>query len=307
MKHLGTIGVLAALAVAGCYPKSAGDDLEEKLADQERRLAALEEGMADSRARMDAALESAEAKVAELQQVLEQATAVVTRNSADLGTEVVQLREQLQAVEGSLAELQNELGNTQRQIGEQQQAFDQQIRRFAQKAGVDMAVDASEVPDDKDAHYAAGRRAMEAGEHSQARALFREYVTRYPEDDHTDDAQYFIGKAYLEERRPANALGEFRRVITNYSRGDAVDDALYDMAEAFYQLHACTDAKAALEAITHPLIRERIAHILGSLVRRHVGRRAHVFFGRVHVCRRVRHILHHLLHILPGRRGRWSR
>ncbi len=243
------LGLTAALAFGGCYPKAKGDALEEKLAEQNERLAELESGIADTRQRMDAALETAETKVAELQEVLEQATAVVTRNSADLGTEVIQLREQLQAVEGSLAELQNELANTQRQMGEQQQAFDQQIRRFAQKAGVDMAVDDSQIPDGKDEHFAAGRRALEAGEHSQARALFREFIRRYPEDDQTDDAQYLVGKAYLLERRPANALGEFRRVITNYARGDAVDEALFDMADAFFQLHACTDAKAALEAL----------------------------------------------------------
>lgn len=240
---------LAGLALSGCYPKAKGVALEEKLAEQNQRLAELESGIADTRQRMDAALETAESKVAELQEVLEQATAVVTRNSADLGTEVIQLREQLQAVEGSLAELQNELQTTQRQMGEQQQAFDQQIRRFAQKAGVDMAVDESQIPDNADAHFAAGQTALGAGEHSQARALFREFIRRYPEDERADNAQYLVGKAYLVERRPANALGEFRRVISNYPRGDAVDEALFDMADAFFQLHACTDAKAALEAL----------------------------------------------------------
>jgi TolA-binding protein len=240
---------LGLLALVGCYPKAKGEALEEKLAEQNERLAELESGIADTRQRMDAALETAETKVAELQEVLEQATAVVTRNSADLGTEVIQLREQLQAVEGSLAELQNELQSTQRQMGEQQQAFDQQIRRFAQKAGVDMAVDESQIPDDADDHFAAAQQALGAGEHSQARALFREFIRRYPEDQRADNAQYLVGKAYLVERRPANALGEFRRVISNYARGDAVDEALFDMADAFFQLHACTDAKAALEAL----------------------------------------------------------
>ena len=263
--HSAPAAALAALALvgllAGCYPQAKGVELEDQAKDQERRLKALEEGIAQQRSRMSTALSEAEGKVAELQQVLEQATAVVTRNSADLGSEVIQLREQLQTVEGELAELRNDLQGTQRQMGEQQQQLDQEIRRFAQKAGVDMSLDDSQIPSDRSAHYQAGEQALQSGEHSKARALFRAYVERYREDDKADDAQYWVGKSYLQENRPANALGEFRRVISNYRTGDIMDRALFDMADAFYQLHACTDAKSTLQALiqSHPrssLVRE---------------------------------------------------
>jgi TolA-binding protein len=238
---------VAILVTAGCYSKSAGERLAREAADRERRIVSLEEGMSAERAAM-------ETKMAELERVLEQATSVVTRNSADIGTEVQRLREQIQVLEGEIAELRNELTSTQRALSEQQQEIDRRIQQFARKAGVDMPVDASQIPADPAEHFAAAQRAQQANDHSTARALYREYVSRYRDDARADDAQYAIGKTYLAEGRPASALAEFRKVIAEFRTGDVVDRALFEMAEAFYALHACTDARSALEALisAHP-------------------------------------------------------
>lgn len=245
---------LSAIAAVGCFPKGEGESLSRASALHEERLTSLETGMERERTQMQEALANAQTKVAELEAVLERATDVVTRNSADLGTDVIALREQLQAMEGTVAELQNELANTQRQIGEQQQEFDQRIQQFARKAGVDMPVDASQIPAGANDHFSAAYRAFQSGDHSQARALFRAFVERHGDNDNVDNAQYWIGKSYLEEGRPAGALGEFRRVLSSWPQGDAIDETLFDMGDAFFQLHACTDAKAALEALIsgHP-------------------------------------------------------
>ena len=51
------------------------------------------------------------------------------------------------------------------------------------------------------------------------------------------------------QNKPATALGEYRKVISNYPKSPAVDTALYGMADAFYRLHACSDAKGAVDAL----------------------------------------------------------
>lgn len=244
------LGLSLALAcAAACYSSSAGKALEETTTEHERRLVALENGIEAERRQITEALTRAQNKVAELETVLERATQVVTRNSADLGTEVHTLREQLQALEGQIAEVQNELQSTQRALAEQQSTLDTKIRQFARKAGVDMQLDESEIPQDRGQHWSAAERAFRDGQHSRARALFRAYLDRYESDDRADDAQYFIGKSYLEEGRPASAVGEFRRVIRDHRNGDVVDRTLFDMGDAFYRLHACTDARGAYEAL----------------------------------------------------------
>ena len=87
--------LISALMISfyGCYSKADGARLARSSEHHDDRLTALEQGMEEERLQMQTALESAQAKVVELEQVLERATQVVTRNSADLGTEVAQLRE----------------------------------------------------------------------------------------------------------------------------------------------------------------------------------------------------------------------
>ena len=241
-------GLMSVVAV-GCYSKADGTRLARQSEHHEERLTSLERGMEEERVQMQTALANAQTKVQQLETVLEQATDVVTRNSADLGTEVRDLREQLQIMEGTIAELRNDLTSTQRQIGEQQQRFDERFQQFARKSGVDMPVPDSEIPSDKDEHFTAAYRAYQQNEHSLSRALFRAYVERYGQDENADNALYWIGKSYLAENRPATALREFRRIIAEYRSGDAMDEALFDMGEAFWALHACTDARNAFDTL----------------------------------------------------------
>lgn len=249
MTRVFVLTLLSSLLAWGCYSKSAGKQLAREAEDRERRLAELENGMADQRRQIQESLASAEAKVAELEHVLERATEVVTRNSADLGTEVGQLRTTLATLEGQIAELRNELGATQRELSQQNAATQQRIKSFARKAGVDIELEASQVPQDKDAHFNAATTARDANDASLARALFREYARRYPEDDRTDNALHALAALYMQAGRPATALAEYRKIITRFRGGDMFNQTLYDMALAFYELHACTDARSALEAL----------------------------------------------------------
>lgn len=224
-----------AAAASGCWTSATrGDEFEH-------RIHELEEGSAKERAQFEEQLRIAKARVVELEKVLEQATQVVTRNSADLGLEIKQLREQIALLEGEIAELRNQ--NTQLQT-----TLGSRIDQFARKAGVDIPIDPKTVPSDKTEHYFAAQKALAAGDHSMARGLFREFVKRYPDDENAGNAQYSLGKSYMEQGRHANALGELRTVLQQYSASPSADDALSDMADAFWALGSCKDAETALLA-----------------------------------------------------------
>ena len=247
------------VALAGCYAKADGTRLARASEHHDSRLTALERGIEEERLQMQTALESAQTKMVQLEQVLEQATQVVTRNSADLGTEVAQLREQVQTLEGTIAELQNELASTQAQMGAQQTSFDERFQQLARTSGIDMPVPESQIPAAKDDHFTAAYQAYQREDHSLARALFRAYITRYATDENADNALYWIGKSYLVEGRAASALREFRQVISSYSSGDAMDETLFDMGEAFFALHACTDARNAFQTLVSNFARSPLA------------------------------------------------
>ena len=252
---------LSSSLLGGCFlwtTRGEGDELAEQTESQEQRLQTLETGIDAERRELTKSVGQAKARMAELEQLIEQATAVVTRNSADLGLEVQQLREQISQLEGQIAEVRNELQQTQRQLEEQRVAHEKLLK---QAASGEIELDPSDIPSSENDHYAAAYRAFQASEWAKARALFRVYVERYAQNDQADNAQYWLGATYLRQERPANALGAFRKVLSDWPRGDAVDETLLDMADAFYQLQACTDARTALEA----LIR---AHPRSPLIRR---------------------------------------
>ncbi len=226
---------------------STGDELT-------RRVNALEHGQAQQRDELRQEISHAQTKVGELEDVLDRATKVVTRASADTGAQVESLQQQVMALEGQLAELRNEVQRQQTQLAEQQSDMERQLKKLASHVGVDTTFDESQIPADADAHWAAAQEAFDQRQFPRARALYRAFVQRHADDARADDAQYRLGMTYLEEDRPATALGEFRRVISEHADGDAADDALLAMADAFYRLHACTDARTALEAMirAHP-------------------------------------------------------
>ncbi|MBW2462757.1 MAG: tetratricopeptide repeat protein [Deltaproteobacteria bacterium] len=244
--------VVLSVAASGCFlwtSASQGSELTETNTDHEGRLLSLEDGIADQRQELSDDLNRAKAQVVELEAVLQQATRVVTRNSADIGLRVEGLQEQLSRLEGEIATLRQEIASRDQRIAAQREEIAQQMQKLARRAGVDITLSESDIPADKGEHYSAAYRAYQQNEYGAARALFRAYITRYPEDDQADNALYWVGKSYLRQERPANAIQEFQRVLTTYQRGDAVDETLFDMGNALFALQRCGEARDVLNTL----------------------------------------------------------
>jgi TolA-binding protein len=254
----------ASTLLSGCFlwtTRGEGDQMLADGRDHEERLAALEEEGRRDREQLAEQINRAKTKVDELEGVLEKATQVVTRNSADLGVTVEELRQQIWQLEGNLTELRTQIAQQQREIQEERAETSRRLLQISQKIGLDVELDPSEIPQNHDEHYAAAYRAYQTRDFSRARSLFRAFVERYTRDDQADNALYWIGKTYLEQDRPATALGEFRTILSQYADGDAIDETLLDMADAFYRVNACTDARTALETLirshaTSPLLEQ---------------------------------------------------
>lgn len=233
---------LAALWLcAGCWTSKADGDLLKSAADaRDRRIEQLEEQNRVNR-------EELAAKVRQLEEVLARATQLLTRNSADVGAQTEQMSGQVQELNGKIEELRHDLKLMSNEMGAQRAEFEQKLASAAKGGGP--ALSPTDVPADKQAHFDAAYQAYESGEHEKARALFREFLKRYPKDDKAGNAQYWIGSSYLQQNKPATALGEYRKVISDHGKSGAVNVALFGMADAFFQLNACGDAKSALDAL----------------------------------------------------------
>lgn len=237
------VAMLCALSVAqtGCWTSaSTGEELRQQGAERDRRLERLE-------ASMRATGEQLDAKIAQLEEVLQRATALLARNSADSGAKLEEAQQQLAALQGQLAELNNDHDTLARSFALRSSDLEQRIDRLTRRAAEPEQV---AIPADKGAHLATARGAFAANDFEKARTLFREFVTRYAQDAEAAKAQFSVGESYRLEGQHARALGEYRKVISEFGASDSVNDALFSMALSFYELHACTDAGAALEALS---------------------------------------------------------
>lgn len=258
---------LAALAVvvcAGCMKRAEGARLTRSVEQQAERLAAFETRLTELAAQEQAHHEAADAALGELRATLDHLRASVEasgQGSANLGADLDSLRELAQRLDGRLAEIDQSIAATSAQVREQDAQLDQQIRLLAQRAGIDVTLRDADIPTDRTEHYAAAYRAYQQADQVRARALFGEYVRRYPQDDNADNAQYWIGKSYQDQQQWQRAVASYRELARAYPRSDVLDQALWAMSQCFYELHDCANARTALDAIKQmraqsPLIRD---------------------------------------------------
>ncbi|MBC7172191.1 MAG: tetratricopeptide repeat protein [Polyangiaceae bacterium] len=247
--HSWVLVVAGASALSGCATRAEFRKLEQESRAREQRLAAVEEQLSTQRADLEGVTARAQERVQELQQILEQATQAVTRNSADVVTEVERIRADLGALEGRVAEVRNETTTGNAALRQRVAELDQQIDRIAAQTGIELAIAESEIPPDANAHFAAAKQAYDANDFPRARGLFRVFTTRHPRHEKADDAYYYIGKSFMAQDRPQSAISPFQRVIQDYRTGDMIDDTLLAMGDAFFQLRACGDARTAYDAL----------------------------------------------------------
>jgi len=212
-------------------------------------ISQMKTDIADSQQRLDSLEDDLEVKRRELEEALAEASRVLRRNSADQGLQIEQIQERLALMEGLIAELRNQSSGASQAQAQRSLELQRRLSEVARAAGMDVALDAGEIPKSKSAHWEALTKSYRINKHSYTRALARAYVERYPKDDHADNAQYMIGSSYLRQGQAAAALGEFQKVLSRYRKGDALDETLYDMAQAFLEVRSCNDAGTALKAL----------------------------------------------------------
>jgi len=212
-------------------------------------ISQMQTDIAANQKRLDSLEEDLEVKRRALEEALAEASRVLRRNSADQGLQIEQIQERLAMMEGQIAELRMESSGASQAQAQRSLELQRRLGEVARAAGMDVALDAGEIPQSKSAHWEALTKAYRINKHSYTRALARAYVERYPKDDRADNAQYMIGSSYLKQNQAAAALGEFQKVLSTYRKGDALDKTLFDMAQAFLQVRSCNDAGTALKAL----------------------------------------------------------
>jgi TolA-binding protein len=217
--------------------------------------------------RMSKQEQALDEKIAKLDESLDKATKLLARNSADLGTDLdkllkgqAELMGQIEDMKREIAALKQEVLSLEAQKLEYQKKIDDyEARISALEKGKPLPPGGGggggpPAGEDKDVVYKRAQASMDAGQISDARKDYKDFVRRFPTDPRADDAQLALGELYMKEKVYDKALGEFQKVIDGWPDGDAVDDAIFRAGEAATAMKWCRDARAYFDLLVkkHP-------------------------------------------------------
>ena len=72
------------------------------------------------------------------------------------------------------------------------------------------------------------------GEYEESIRIYKDFLTRFPNDAHSDNAQFWIGEAHLQLKQIDQADNAFRQVLRNYAHKSTLEG--YKTPDAIYKL-----------------------------------------------------------------------
>ena len=155
------------------------DSLEAAKVDQQQRLDDLQKRIEAQEATVKDRVAAIDKKIGELNQASR-------RSGADLGVSVTRLQDDLAKARGDLEVEQHKLGELEQKLGELQQNVDTRFAALRGRGALDEAdakqlIDGLSNKDDKAAFLALGQQ-QEQKSPGVARAIYDEYVRRFPGD-----------------------------------------------------------------------------------------------------------------------------
>jgi TolA-binding protein len=218
------------LLTTGCFwvtTKSEGETLQKDVKSINERLSTKEKSLDD--------------EVKQLQKVLEDSSKLLKRNSADLGADVDQLRNDVRTANGLVTAVNNNINELKTAFAKSEARVDALEQRLAQLESGKPSANSS--PEDL---WKLGSTAFEAARFNDAIDIFKRLVASYPTHERADDAQYFRGQSYTNLKDWDKAIAAYQVLADKYPDSSLADDGLYFAALAAQTLKNCTEARAYL-------------------------------------------------------------
>lgn len=230
---------LVSLLGAGCATK--GD--VQAVATQNTRLRsdlkAMEDRYADATKSMDG-----------LRQVVDEANALLSRNSADLGSKFEQQTQEIALLKGKLEEahhaiqaLEKKLEDQASQVVDRVAVLEQNQQKIVDKVAPTMPTDAAGL-------WTAAQEFQKSGERPQMRRYLNELLKGFPMDARAPAARLAIGKSFADENNHRQAAGHYQKLLDDFPKSPEVAEAMYLLGVSFVELKFCTDAQSIFIDVT---------------------------------------------------------
>ena len=178
-----------------------------------------------------------------LQDALDQLARASRKSGADLAVDLEKAQNDVTALRGQVEVLQHRLDSVEKQSQDQLKASDA-LNQFLTQQKKE-----AEHPTDRGALYNLAQKKLEAGQPAPARALFQDFLTRYPKDELAPNAQYWLGETYYAEKKWNEAIVEFQKVLKEYKGSEKAPDALLKIGMSFQAQGDCQNALLFFEEV----------------------------------------------------------
>lgn len=204
---------------------------------------------------------------------LDESTTALHKSQADVGVEMMSLKEYLQEMQGlndkQRKDLAARFNRKDDEIKELKEKQDRLILRIGfletylglgdkdskvengdkNKPGNGTVKEPPKVLSDKDQAYATAYDLFKEGSYEKARTQFQDFLKNFPNTEYSDNAQFWIGECYYFDGNYEQAILEYDKVTKNYPNGDKVAPALLKQGLSFVSLGDKVSGRLILQQV----------------------------------------------------------
>lgn len=229
------ISALLPALLSGCVSTWRGDKIEGDIAALQGQVEVLQEASEQGRKTLTDDLADAIKRIESLEAKLTQAIEGLRTGSANQGVEVDQLREQIQALNGQLAEIMQKMQSNAGALPSLPTPGDGQGE--------------VPLPQSEPELYRYGYERKRDSDCDEAIRAFSQYARAYPDAAQADNAIYLMAECLSARNDYTSSLKALRTIMEKYPKGDKVDDALILTHDNFVALGRCKDGIPFLERL----------------------------------------------------------
>jgi tol-pal system protein YbgF len=225
---------------AGCYSPEKGKMLELRVDKLTQDNDALRADLKAQQDKLSESLPRVDQKVAEVTKALEGLDQAARRSDADIGVQLQKVVEDLATLRGQVDAYSHQLDQLQAQVN----AIPGVAARSAPAPAADIP-----RPADKKEFFALASSKQKAGEVAAARALYVDFIRKYPRDELAGDAHFQLAESYFAEDKCPEALPEYGQLVKGFPNSKSMPTALLHSADCFARLKNVEAAQAALDQV----------------------------------------------------------